>query len=99
MPNLLNKDRNKRQEDDSIKKAREILNHTQQNERRHRLQQLIEGYGSGVTRGDYGTTRVLTDGLQSPSRLREELIEVRERRMVIDGSKEELVNLYTTPHG
>lgn len=55
MPNTLNKDRNKNPEDNSIRVAREILNCTQQSDRRHRLQQLTEGYSSGGTGGDHGT--------------------------------------------
>ncbi len=97
MLNLLNKDRNKTQENDIIQTTREILSWTQQSERRHRLQQLAKGYRSGVTRGDHSTTGVLIKGANSLSRSREQLIEeVRERRKVIKGAKEELVNLYTT---
>ena len=75
MPNTLNKNKNKNPEDDSIRVARETLNRTQQSDRRHRLQQLAEGYDSGGIGGDHGITGGLTNGVQSPTRSRERLIE------------------------
>ena len=91
MPNLLNEDRNKVKDKDDIRTAWEALILTQQAERKQKFQQLTDGHQGGE--------RALTEGVHSPSRPRsvEELLEETWQRLnLVEETREEFLNLYTS---
>lgn len=91
MPNLPNKEWNKRKENDDVRTAHEALICTQA-ERRYR-------YRGGVTEGDHGAMRALTEEVHSANHPWEDLIEeTREefqRLRLIEESRDKFSELYT----
>ena len=107
MPNVLNKDRNKKARDDEGEAAQKALISAQQRERRYRLRQLAKDQlARGLPEGDLesGTEGAQADEEQFTSpehqrvRSREELLaETRLRKVLLQEEKDWFGGLTRTP--